>query len=117
MGLFFSPIKFTFYFAISFLILCFPIKGDKHVFDYLEKLARPITSKVYFFIDQKAKQGIEESKKIFTNSKPIIKDKINATYSSAAKRVKKEKIREAQDEENYTVEEKEAIRKILSNEY
>lgn len=121
-GFLFSPVKFLIYFSISFLILCIPIKGDKHVFDYLEEVARPLTSKVYFFLNEKTNEGLRESKKIFTNSAPIIKDKIKSSLSSAAKKGKKikEDVKDnLKDEkfENYTIEEREAIKKILSNEY
>lgn len=115
MSLIFTPIKFLFYFSLSFLILSFPLKEDKHVFDYLEQVARPVTSKIYFFIDKKTKEGIKESKKFFTNSEPVIKDKIKSTFSSAIKKDKK--VEQKTDDENYTDEEKEAIKKILSNEY
>lgn len=112
MSLFLSPFKFLFCFTVSFLILCFPVKNDRYVFNHLEEFARPLTSKVYFFIDQQTKKGIEKGKKIFTNSAPVIKDKIRSSLSSSKKEKRKE-----EDFENYTVEEREAIKKFLSNEY
>lgn len=115
MSIILSPIKFLIYFSVSFLILSIPVNSDKHVFDYLEKVARPITSKVFFFINQKTKEGIKESKKLFTNSEPIIKDKIKSTFSSAVK--KTNHLNKKSSDEHYTEEEKEAIKKILSNEY
>ena len=108
----FSTLKFSIYFALSFLILCFPVKNG-HVFDYLEKVARPLTAKVYFFIDVKAREGLKKGKELFTENAPEIKDKIRSSLSSAKKKSKmaSEKV------ETYTKEETEAIRKILSNMY
>jgi hypothetical protein len=103
-------IRFCFYFSLSFIILSFPVSKDKQVFDYLDGMAKPYTSKIhskiFSTIDVTSKEVKEASKKVFNNTSA---DTIKRQHSSTEKK----KVKLPQD--NYTVEEREALLNILKN--
>lgn len=101
-------IKFLFYFSLSFLILNVPIGGDA-LFYKLENVARPVTEKVFSFMREQSKEGIDKgaamTKKLFSNTIPpkeTKKDVVKVKKSSTKKPLGK-----------YTPEEQQFLENIL----
>ncbi len=107
----FSLIKFSIYFAVSFIILSFPV-NNKTIFGHLNGYSRPYTDKIFNTITINAEnlfnKGSDASKKLFTNTKPKNTkiDKVKMKRSSIRKDIE-------HAQEKYTIEEQEMIRKIL----
>ena len=102
-------LKFTLYFSLSFLILSFPTSDKKKVFNHIDTLVMPYTSKVHNTIKTKIKGTMSEAKRI---SKAMVNntasDKINNNKSG----IEKEQIDLPSDK--YTVQEREALINILN---
>lgn len=94
-------IKFLIYFSLSFFILTIPMSGTP-LFYSLEKAARPITHSLFSYVKKGSKEGLEKSKKLFSNTVPPKKDIIKTKKSSTKKPMGK-----------YTEEEKEFLENIL----
>ena len=113
-------IKFTIYFSISFIILCIPIQ-NKTLFNLMHHHTKPYTTQIFSNVEQAAseqiKNGSSFTKKFFSNSDPgDHQDKVINKFSST-KKIAIENVDElmkddVQDEE-YTVEERELLNKIL----
>ena len=103
-------LKFSFYFVLSYMILCIPLK-ERQVFDHLYQLTSPYTESLFSIIKVKGKEGLEESKKIFSNTKPSHGDKVKSRLSSIQKKSLRKEIESPS--ESYTNEEKELLKKIL----
>ncbi|WP_127715118.1 hypothetical protein [Halobacteriovorax sp. HLS] len=110
----FFMFKFALYFAISFVILSFPI-ADKTVFEHVNKIAHPYTDNIYKSVKSNVSQGIKESSKLFSNSSPNT-DEIKTKYSSMKKKVKKIEQAIESNHESFTIEEKEMLKKVLNTE-
>ena len=107
-------IKFLFYFALSFVILSFPIQR-KAAFYHINKLAAPYTTQLFSHLGDKIEEslnhGAKAGKRLFNNTLPEVeKDQIKSTFSSTKKAPMVESF-----QENYTVEEKEMLKKIFTN--
>lgn len=110
-------IKFTFYFAISFIILCIPVSQET-LFNHIHDYARPYTTQIFNQVENEASKQIQNgsqfTKKFFSNSNPSHQDKVISKFSST----KREPIENVEslinnDNEEYTVEEIELLNKIL----
>lgn len=109
----FFILKFTISFVASFLILSIPI-GKVTVFENLNKLTSPYTSKVFGIISKNSQEIVDvtrdASNKIFDNTKPSITDQVKEKASSVS--------REAENLtedliEDYTTEERQLLESVL----
>jgi len=111
-------LKFLFYFSISFILLCIPIKHAT-VFDYLHEFVAPVTQPLFESVRDKTEAGFEESKriglKLFSNARPKKQDSVRLKKSS----IKKESTNNNHSihENEYTVEEEDLLKKVLENAY
>ena len=104
-------LKFIFFFAISFLILSFPI-SDQTIFGHLNRAVSPFTQKVFKEAKIYLHKSSKWSKKLFTNSAPAEKKALPKQNSTEKKNVEREiEIKSA--EESYTAEERALLKKVL----
>ncbi|WP_419173268.1 hypothetical protein [Halobacteriovorax sp.] len=113
-------IRFAIYFTVSFLILAFPVSQKKTIFESINKPLRPYTQKVYstisFYLNTSLSEGKEMTVKLFNNTAKKV-DYVKRESSG----VTKEQIKRAEDLDaldeyqhgEYTVEEREALLKVL----
>ncbi len=104
-------IRFVFYFTLSFAILCIPVGGGDHLFDKLLGMVTPYADKAMNTTKQKLSTTKRYSKKLYSNSEPFEKDEI-ATKLAGVKKIKME---HKKPDDTYTDEERERLRKALSN--
>lgn len=112
-------LRFAIYFTISFLILAFPVSQKSTVFESLNKPLRPYTQKVYstiaFYLNTSLNEGKDMTVKMFKNTAKKV-DYIKSESSGIIKNNKKVQDLDALDDykhEEYTVEEREALLKVL----
>lgn len=104
-------IRFVFYFTLSFAILCIPIGGGQHFFDKLLGMVTPYADKAMNTTKQKISTTKRYSKKLYSNSEPFERDEIKTRLAS----VKKIRVEHKQPDDAYTDEERERLKKALSN--
>jgi hypothetical protein len=105
-------IRFVFYFTLSFAILCIPIGGG-HLFDKFYAMVTPYADKALSTTKQKMSTTKRYSKKLYSNSEPIEKDEVKVKLAGVQKKPHVVKHQTADD--SYTDEERERLRKVLSN--
>ncbi|MGZ3788316.1 MAG: hypothetical protein ACXVLQ_07315 [Bacteriovorax sp.] len=105
-------IRFVFYFTLSFAILCIPIGSGRHLFDKLYSMVTPYADKAVMTTKQKLTTTKRYSKKLYSNSEPFEKDEIKTKLSGLQKKIQKE---HKHPDDAYTDEERERLRKVLSN--
>lgn len=109
-------IRFIFYFTLSFAILCIPIGGGQHLFDKLYTMVTPYTDKAVMATKQKLTTTKKYSKKLYSNSEPLEKDEIKTKLSGLQKKGYEQKAKTGKaPDDYYTDEERERLRKVLSN--
>jgi hypothetical protein len=105
-------IRFAFYFTLSFAILCIPIGNGRQLFDKLFNLVTPYAEKAALTTKQKLSTTQRYSKKLYSNSEPLEKDEVKSKFAGIKKKVVIQKNR---PDDSYTDEERERLRKVLSN--
>ncbi|MBP9682844.1 MAG: hypothetical protein KBD76_15695 [Bacteriovorax sp.] len=105
-------IRFVFYFTLSFAILCIPIGDGNQLFDKLYGMVTPYANKALSTTKQKLTTTKRYSKKLYSNSEPFEKDEVKTKMSGVAKKIQKEN---KQPDDAYTDDERERLRKVLSN--
>lgn len=106
-------IRFVFYFAMSFAILCIPVGNNEHLFDKLYQMATPYADKAIKTTKQKISSTKRYSKKLYSNSEPIEMDEVKSKAASVLK--KKIHNTNQNSEDTYTDEEQERLRKVLNS--
>ncbi|MDO9183040.1 MAG: hypothetical protein Q7U04_11560 [Bacteriovorax sp.] len=106
-------IRFVFYFTLSFAILCIPIGDGRHLFDKFYGLVTPYADKAVMTTKQKMSITKRYSKKLYSNSEPLEKDEVKTKAASLQK--KPRDIKKRLPDDSYTDEERERLRKVLSN--
>lgn len=104
-------IRFAFYFTLSFAILCIPIGGGQQLFDKLFSMVSPYADKAVHTTKQKLSTTKRYSKKLYSNSEPIERDEIKTGLAG----VKKIKHENKEPDDAYTDEERERLKRALSN--
>lgn len=108
-------IRFVFYFTLSFAILCIPIGGGRQLFDKIFTMVTPYAREVVKTTKQKITSTKRYSKKLYSNSNPIIEeDEVKSKMSSTTRKKKTVKVSNKNPKETYTDEEQERLRKVLS---
>ena len=105
-------IRFVFYFTLSFAILCIPIGNGFHLFDKLYSMVTPYANKALSTTKQKLTTTKRYSKKLYSNSEPFEKDEVKTNLAGLQKKIQKEN---KHPDDAYTEEERERLRKVLSN--
>ena len=109
-------IRFAFYFTLSFAILCIPIGGGRQLFDKIFSLVTPYAREAIKTTKQKITSTKRYSKKLYSNSTPVIEvDEVKSKMSSILRNKKIIKENRNNPEEAYTDEEQERLRKVLSD--
>ncbi len=105
--------KFSFYFTISYAILCYPLKNGT-IFQNLYSFTHPVTKEIYKETSGDVNKIINKtkkiSKKLFTNSFPK-KDHLKSLNKETSKKTNIV----MEPEEAYTDQEREMLEKILTN--
>ncbi len=110
-------IRFVFYFTLSFAILCIPVGGGQQLFDKIFTLVTPYARKAVKTTKQKITTTKRYSKKLYSNSTPIIEeDEVKSKMSSVSRKKKIIKKDNEDSGETYTDDEQERLRKVLSEE-
>jgi len=109
-------IRFVFYFSLSFAILCIPIGDGRQLFDKIYSLVTPYAREAVKTTKQKLSTTKRYSKKLYSNSEPIIEEDQVKSKMSSIKKKKIIKIENKPAEDVYTEEEQERLRKVLSEE-
>ena len=105
-------IRFVFYFTLSFAILCIPVGGGNHLFDKLLGMVTPYADKAMTTTKQKLSTTKRYSRKLYSNSEPFEKDEIKTGLAGIQKKIQKQN---KNPDDTYTDEERERLRKVLSN--
>lgn len=105
-------IRFVFYFTLSFAILCIPIGNGRQLFDKLYALVTPYADKAVSTTKQKLTTTKRYSKKLYSNSEPLEKDEVKTKLAGVKKKIV---TKLQQPDDAYTDEERERLRKVLSN--
>lgn len=113
-----SMIKFMITFSVSFLILSIPVGEHKKVFDHVDDLAKPYTSKLYSYIQGAFRNGLQEGsrigKSLIENTSPTSLDRVKSNSSSVHKVFgRKDKNLPHLPKDDYTPQEREALLNIL----
>lgn len=107
-------IRLVFYFTLSFAILCIPVGNGHHLFDKLYALVTPYADKVVMTTKQKISTTKRYSKKLYSNSEPVEKnDEVKTKLAGTRK--KPYVLKKSPPDDSYTEEERERLRKVLSN--
>ncbi|MBC7539571.1 MAG: hypothetical protein H7281_12175 [Bacteriovorax sp.] len=106
-------IRFVFYFTLSFAILCIPIGSGRHLFDKFYGMVTPYADKAVLTTKQKMSITKRYSKKLYSNSEPIEKDEVKVKLAGIQK--KPHELKKHSNDDSYTDEERERLRKVLSN--
>lgn len=110
-------IRFAFYFTLSFAILCIPIGGGRQLFDKLFSMVTPYAREAVKTTKQKITTTKRYSKKLYSNSTPVIEeDEVKSKMSSVSRKKKVIKKENKDPGEIYTDEEQERLRRVLSEE-
>ena len=81
-------IRFVFYFTLSFAILCIPIGGGRQLFDKIFTMVTPYAREVVKTTKQKITSTKRYSKKLYSNSNPIIEeDEVKSKMSSTTRSI------------------------------
>ena len=112
-------IRFVFYFALSFGILCIPIGNDRQLFDKLSSMVTPYARKAIKTTKQKFSSTKRYGRKLYSNSEPEVeedqvKSKLASTLRKKSGKVIVKENRASDD--TYTDEEQMRLRKALSDE-
>lgn len=105
-------IRFVFYFTLSFAILCIPIGNGNQLFDKLYSMVTPYASKAVSTTKQKLSTTKRYSKKLYSNSAPLENDEVKTKMAGTKKKID---IKHQQADDSYTDDERERLRKVLSN--
>lgn len=107
-------IRFAIYFSISFAIMCIPLGNEQHLFDKLYQMVTPYADKAMNTTKKKFSSTKRYTKKFYSNSEPFEKDEVKTHYAA----IKKTAAPAAQrsNDDTYTEEERERLRKALSDE-
>lgn len=105
-------IRFVFYFTISFAILCIPIGNGRRAFDKLYSMVTPYADKAIVTTKQKLTTTKRYSKKLYSNSEPLEKDEVKTKQSGLKKKIE---IKHQPPDDSYTDEERERLKKVLSD--
>lgn len=109
-------IRFAFYFTLSFAILCIPIGDGRQLFDKLFTIVTPYARKAIKTTKQKLTTTKRYSKKLYSNSTPVIEeDEVKSKMSSVLRKKKNIENINKDPQETYTDEEQERLRKVLSD--
>ncbi len=117
----FFMLKFFISFAISFVILSFPLPRGT-LFTLIHSQTNQYTQSIYKSISLKVQSGVETgsyyTKKIFSNSEPTLQDQVFSKFSSTKKKnylhsPHGQTALEGKDHEKFTDEEKERLNKVL----
>lgn len=106
-------IRFVFYFTLSFAILCIPIGNGRQLFDKLYGMVTPYADKALSTTKQKLTTTKRYSKKLYSNSEPLEKDEVKTKLAATKK--KKTEVKNQHPDDAYTDEERERLRRVLSN--
>lgn len=106
-------IRFVFYFTLSFAILCIPIGNGNHLFDKLYAMVTPYADKAVVITKQKMSSTKRYSKKLYSNSEPIEKDEVKTKLAGNQKKIRE--LKKSTPDDSYTDEERERLRRVLSN--
>lgn len=106
-------IRFVFYFILSFGILCIPVGKGLHLFDKFYAMVTPYADKAVLTTKQKISTTKRYSKKLYSNSEPIEKDEVRSKLGGIQK--KSYEVKKRAPDDSYTDEERERLRKVLSN--
>jgi hypothetical protein len=111
-------IRFAFYFTLSFAILCIPIGGGHQLFDKIFSMVTPYARNAVKTTKQKITTTKRYSKKLYSNSTPVIEeDEVKSKMAGIQKKSGKKIIRENKpSEDTYTEDEQQRLRKVLSEE-
>lgn len=110
-------IRFAFYFTLSFAILCIPIGNGRQLFDKIFSMVTPYAREAVKTTKQKITTTKRYSKKLYSNSTPVIEqDEVKSKMSSVARKKKVIKEDNNNPDEIYTDEEQERLRRVLSEE-
>ena len=108
-------IRFVFYFTLSFAILCIPIGDGRQLFDKIFTLVTPYARDVVKTTKQKITSTKRYSKKLYSNSTPLIEeDEVKSKMSSVSRKKKIIQNNKVNLEDVYSDEEQERLRKVLS---
>ncbi|EPZ50368.1 hypothetical protein M902_1305 [Bacteriovorax sp. BAL6_X] len=112
--------RFLIYFTVSFLILAFPVAKNSTVFDSINKPLKPYTQKVYstiaFYLNTSLSEGKEMTVKLFNNTAKkvdYVKRESSGITKPIGKRVQGLDALDDYQHGEYTVEEREALLKVL----
>ncbi len=105
-------IRFCFYFTLSFGILCIPAGSGTHLFDKLYGLVTPYANKAINTTKQKFSTTKKYSRKLYSNSEPFEKDEVKTKYAAVKKH---QTSKGSSTDDTYTEDERERLRKVLSN--
>lgn len=104
-------IRFVFYFALSFAILCIPIGDNKHLFDKLYSMVTPYAQDAMKTTKQKLSSTKKYSKKLYSNSVPTEDDVVRTKASGIKKKIIQ---KDENPDDAYTAEEEARLNKILN---
>ena len=108
-------IRFAFYFTLSFAILCIPIGGGRQLFDKLFSMVTPYAREAVKTTKQKITTTKRYSKKLYSNSTPLVEeDEVKSKMSSVSRKKKAINKENKRPDEIYTDEEQERLRRVLS---
>ena len=108
-------IRFAFYFTLSFAILCIPIGGGRQLFDKIFSMVTPYAREAVKSTKQKITTTKRYSKKLYSNSTPLIEeDEVKSKMSSVSRKKKIIQNNKVNLEDVYSDEEQERLRKVLS---
>ena len=108
-------IRFAFYFTLSFAILCIPIGGGRQLFDKLFSMVTPYAREAVKTTKQKITTTKRYSKKLYSNSTPLVEeDEVKSKMSSVSRKKKTINKENKRPDEIYTDEEQERLRRVLS---
>ena len=112
-------LRFTFYFTISFAILCIPIGDGRQLFDKIFSMVTPYARDAAKTTKQKFTSTKRYAKKLYSNSEPVVVEEDEVKSKMAAterkKSIVKKKSKKSSDA-SYTEDEEERLRRALSEE-
>lgn len=106
-------IRFVFYFTLSFAILCIPIGNGRQLFDKLYSMVTPYADKAVNTTKQKLTTTKRYTKKLYSNSEPLEKDEVKTKLAGTKKKIQTKNLA---PDDSYTDDERERLRKVLSEE-
>jgi hypothetical protein len=106
-------IRFIFYFALSFAILCIPVGDGNHLFDKFYGMVTPYANQAVRLTKQKMSTTKRYSKKLYSNSEPIENDQVKLKLAGVQKKIRT--LKNQTPDDSYTDEERARLKKVLSN--